>query len=280
MWANGQINHISALSGAPNTPGTTFLLVGSDERDEEGWFDEATGSRTDTIMVLHRPRNGTTSLVSIPRDSYVEIPGRSNNKINAAYAFGGAPLLVQTVENLTGLTIDHYIEVGMGGLMNIVNAVGGVELCMDRDVNDESSQLNWTAGCHHVDGFTALAFSRMRLSDPRGDIGRVERQQQVISAITHAVARPELLLHPSEQTSLLSAGLGSVAADDDTNILNFGSLALAFRAANGSDGFRGTPPISNPDFRPGNIGSTVLLDPATLDQFWLDVRDGNLPPNE
>lgn len=281
FWANGQIQHMDALSGAPNTPGTTFLLVGSDERSEDGWVDEVVGARTDTIMLLHQPRNGTTSLISLPRDSFVEIPGRSSNKINAAYAFGGAPLLVETVENLTGLTIDHYVEVGMGGLMNIVDVVGGVELCMDRTVNDEFSQLNWTAGCHHVDGFTALAFSRMRHADPLGDIGRVQRQQQVISAITHAVARPDLLWHPTEQRSLLTAGLGSIRADYDTNILNFGTLALAFRAANGAEGFRGTPPISNPDYRPGNnVGSTVQLDPATIGQFWADVRNGTLPPSE
>ena len=280
VWANGQINHVSALSGAPNTPGTTFLLVGSDERAEDGWLDEVSGARTDTIMVLHRPRHGTTSLVSLPRDSFVEIPGRSPNKINAAYAFGGAPLLVETVEHLTGLTIDHYVEVGMGGLMNIVDVVGGVELCMDRTVNDEFSQLNWTAGCHTVDGFTALAFARMRHADPLGDIGRVQRQQQLISAITHSLARPDLLLHPREQASLLSAGIGSVAADDNTSILNFGTLALAFRAANGPDGFRGTPPISDPDYRPGNIGSTVLLDPATINQFWAEVRNGTIPPTE
>src|SRR5690606_431197 len=107
-----------------------YLIVGSDSRD--GWKADGTeGARTDTIVVLHQPVAGAPALISIPRDSYVSIPGHDDNKINAAFAYGGPALLVETVELLTGLTIDHYVEVGFTGVSSVVDALGGVELCYD-----------------------------------------------------------------------------------------------------------------------------------------------------
>ena len=280
VWANGKIQHVDALSGATGTSGSTYLLAGSDARGDGISEDGTEGARTDTIMLLHAPASGPVALISLPRDTYAEIPGQGASKLNAAYSWGGAPLLVQTVEQLTGMTVDHYVEVGFAGVEDIVDAVGGVELCLDYDVDDERSELEWTAGCHVADGHTALAFSRMRYSDPKGDVGRAERQRQVIGAISAKAADPSLLLKPGEQVSLLDAGLGSLTVDDDTGIVDLGRLALAFRAANGPDGITGTPPIGNPDYRPGDVGSTVQLDPETIDQFWVDVRDGNLEPGE
>ncbi|WP_253691581.1 LCP family protein [Cellulosimicrobium protaetiae] len=279
IWANGKIQHVDALSGAPGTPGNTYLLAGSDARGEGISEDGTEGARTDTIMVLHAPSSGPVSLISLPRDTYAEIPGNGASKLNSAYSWGGPPLLVQTVEQLTGLTVDHYVEVGFGGVEGIVDAVGGVELCLDYDVNDERSELVWTAGCHVADGHTALAFSRMRYSDPKGDIGRAERQRQVIGAISAKAANPSIVFRPGDQVALLDSGIGALTVDQSTGIIDLGKLALAFRKANGPDGVTGTPPISNPDYRPGgNVGSTVQLDPETVGQFWVDVRDGNLPP--
>lgn len=278
VWANGRIQHLDALSGAANTPGTTYLLAGSDARGSGGIDDETAGARTDTIMLLHRPRLGPASLISLPRDTLVEIPGHGPQKLNAAYSFGGAPLLVKTVEELTGITIDHYVEIGFGGLEGVVDAVGGVELCYDRSVNDELSGMVWEPGCHVVDGWNAIAFSRMRYSDPLGDIGRVARQRQLIGAVTSAVADPSLLWHPERQVRLINAGLTSLTVDDHTNILDFAGLAWAFRRATGPNGVTGTPPIADLDYRPGNIGSTVLLNPETSPQFWQDVLNGDLEP--
>ncbi|GAB2454268.1 LCP family protein [Xylanimonas ulmi] len=281
IWANGKIQHIEALSGAPGTPGTTYLLAGSDARGSGGIEDETTGARTDTIMLLHKPSSGPAALLSLPRDSFVEIPGHGSNKLNAAFAFGGAPLLVATVEHLTGLTVDHYVEVGFGGIADVVDAVDGVNLCLDLDVNDANSGLQWTSGCHDVDGATAIAFSRMRYSDPQGDIGRTERQRQLISAVTGKVADPGLIFRPSAQVSLADAGLGALTVDEDTNILNFVGLALAFRAANGPGGVTGTPWIASVNYRPGGgVGSTVQLDAERNAQLWADLRDGNLTPGQ
>lgn len=281
IWANGKIQHVEALSGAPGTPGNTYLLAGSDARGEVIGEDGTEGARTDTILILHVPTSGPAALISLPRDTYAEIPGNGASKLNSAFAWGGAPLLVQTVEQLTGLTVDHYVEVGFGGVQGVVDAVGGVELCLDYDVNDPNSGLVWTAGCHVSDGTTAIAFSRMRYSDPQGDIGRAERQRQVIGAISAKAANPSILFRPGDQVSLLDAGLGALTVDESTGIIDLGKLALAFRKANGPDGITGTPPISNPDYRPGgNVGSTVQLNPETVGQFWVDIRDGNLPPGQ
>jgi LCP family protein required for cell wall assembly len=277
VWANGKIQHTDALSGADGTPGTTYLLAGSDARGSGGIDDSTEGARTDTIMVLHQPRSGPTSLISIPRDTYAEIPGEGMNKINAAYAWGGAPLLVRSVEGLTGLTVDHYAEVGFGSLEEIVDAVGGVELCLDYDVDDEKSHLVWEAGCHVADGETAIAFSRMRYADPKGDIGRAERQQQVIGSIADTVVKPSVLLNPVHEVQLVEAGTDALMVDESTGVIDLGRLALAFKKATGSEGVTGTPPIADPGYSPGGIGSTVLLS-EDADQFWVDVRDGNLEP--
>jgi LCP family protein required for cell wall assembly len=289
MWANGKIQHVAALSGTEDTtPGTTYLLAGSDERGEAGGLpvDGTEGARTDTIMVLHVPESGPSALISLPRDTYTEIPGYGAAKLNAAYAWGGPALLVQTVEGLTGLHIDHYAEIGLAGVTHIVDAVGGVELCMDPavnkvnfPVNDPESGMVWDApGCRVVDGPTSLAFARMRKADLEGDIGRAKRQQQLIASVASTVADPSIVFRPGDQVSLIRTGLGAVTVSDGTDIIDMGRLALAFRDATGPEGIRGTPPIANMDYRPGNVGSTVLLDPETTPAFWIAIRDGSLPP--
>ena len=289
VWANGKIQHVAALSGTPDTTsGTTYLLAGSDARGEEGGIpvDGTEGARTDTIMVLHVPQNGPAALISLPRDTYTEIPGHDPNKLNAAYAWGGPALLVQTVEGLTGLHIDHYAEIGLGGVAHIVDALGGVQLCMDPavnkvdfPVNDPESGMVWDApGCKLVDGATSLTFARMRKADHEYDIGRAKRQQQLIAAVSSTAADPSIVLHPLDQVRLIRAGLGAVTVDDDANIIDLARLALAFRAATGPEGIRGTPPIADINYQPGGVGSTVLLDPATTPAFWAAIRDGTLPP--
>jgi len=279
IWANGKIDHVSGLTLSGGGPGTTYLIAGSDSREDGGIpQDGTTGSRADTILLLHVPAHGPTSLISIPRDTYVNVPGHGPNKLNATMAFGGPALLVQTVEQITGMSVDHYVGIGMGGVKDVVDAVGGVHLCWDADVNDADSGMVWTAGCHDVDGTQALAFSRMRKSDPTGDIGRGLRQRQVVSAVMATVNPASLVWHPAQQVTLVDAGTGALSVDDGTTIVDLCRLALAFRAANGPGGVTGTPPIKSLDYRPGTIGSTVLLDPDTSPAFWQNVATGNLTP--
>lgn len=281
LWANGRLDRVDALSGAAGTPGTTYLLTGSDSRDEGMVHDATEGARTDTIILLHVPASGPTAMISLPRDTYVEnMPGVGPAKLNTAFAVGGPALLVSTVEGLTGLTIDNYVEIGFAGVASIVDAVGGVELCLDQDVNDEKSKLVWTAGCHVTNGTVALAFARMRYSDPQGDVGRAGRQQQLISAVTKKAANPSIVFRPADQVRLVRTGTDALTVSNGTDVVDLGRLALAFRAASGPDGITGTPPIANPDYRPGGVGSTVLLDPERSPGFWAAITEGSLPPGK
>src|SRR5690606_8689079 len=127
------------------------------------------------IMLLH-VGSGPSVLVSIPRDSLVPIPGHGTTKINAAYAYGGPNLLVETLEQTTGVRIDDYVEIGFGGLVKVVDSVGGIELCPKEDLKDKDSGLDIKKGCQTVDGKTALAYSRNRHSYATQDIQRVQSQ--------------------------------------------------------------------------------------------------------
>ena len=276
-WAGGKVEHVDALSGAGDTPGTTYLIAGSDSRDGTQFTDETEGHRSDTIMLLHRAPNGNAYLVSIPRDTWVDIPEYGEGKINASFSYGGPELLVDTVEELSGITVDHYVEVGMQGVVDIVDAMNGVELCLDYDVDDPRSELVWQAGCHNADGRTALAFARMRYSDPNGDIGRAERQRQVIGAIVKTAALPTNSLNPVRQMKISSAAAQSVTTDPDTSSLELARMALDFRAAT-SSGNTGTPPIATIAFETSQ-GSAVLLD-DDADEFFRKLANGSLTSAE
>lgn len=277
-WADAQIHHTEALSGMPSGEGTTWLIAGSDRRSDgsDGGIADPTtqGARTDSIMLLRRV-NGVAEVVSLPRDSAVKIPGYGQNKLNAAYAFGGAPLLVQTVEQLTGVKVDHYAEVSMGAVTQIVDAVGGVTLCSDLTVNDKDSELVWQPGCHKVDGKTALAFARMRKADPRGDIGRAERQRQVIQKTVDTAMSPSSALNPFTQRRVGGAVASSLITDPDTGVISLGLLAWNYRKAQ-QDGLTGAPPLSSLDYRDGVHGSMVRIDPNKSPAFWQAFAGGTL----
>src|SRR5699024_3895916 len=159
------------------------LLVGSDsragltaeEREHLGTGNDGGGARTDSILVLHTG-SGPSTLLSIPRDSYVEIPGHGMNKINASFAIGGPQLLTETIEHNTGLKMDGNMGIGFGGFASVVETVGGVEICVERAMDDEKAHINLQPGCQILDGKNALGYVRARYSDPRGDLGRAERQ--------------------------------------------------------------------------------------------------------
>ncbi len=174
-----------------------YLIVGSDSRenlpdDLEGSFGDFGGARADVIMIAHAA-GGELQLLSLPRDLKVEIPGSGINKINAAYAFGGPALLVETVTAATGLPIAHYLEVDFAGFAEIVDALGGIELDFPYAARDKKSGLSVEAGTTRVNGATALAYARSRSYQERrdgdwvsvdaDDIGRTHRQQEVIGAI-------------------------------------------------------------------------------------------------
>ncbi|WP_235827035.1 LCP family protein [Actinomyces culturomici] len=282
LWdANQNLGRTQALSGAANTAGTTYLLAGSDSRADGAVKDGFEGGeRSDSIMLVNIAPNGQTVTLSIPRDTYAKIPGYGWDKINAAYSYGGSALLVEAVENLTGLTVDHYVQIGMGGVADIVDAVGGINACYDGDVaQGDPSGLEWTAGCHDVDGTTALAFSRMRYSDPEGDIGRTKRQRQVISKVVSKALSPSTLINPAKTLKVERAGSASFTVDESDSVLDVAKLVLAFRSSSKS-GLMGTPPIESLDYTTDAGGSAVLLQDTTADDFFAKLRSGSLTTDD
>jgi LCP family protein required for cell wall assembly len=193
-------------------PGTTYLMVGSDSRaglsaEERKKYGtgNATGQRTDTIMLLHTG-DGPNLLMSIPRDSLVDVPGYGTTKINAAYAHRGPRLLTKTIEENTGIRIDKYIEIGLGGLAGVVDAVGGIQICPTFDMLDPLANLDIKKGCQEADGEVALGYARSRHSDPRyGDITRVKHQREVVAAVGDEVLSPWTFINPVRYWRLWNA---------------------------------------------------------------------------
>ncbi|MDY0027517.1 MAG: LCP family protein [Candidatus Humimicrobiaceae bacterium] len=172
-----EIENILAPIESPEDP-VTILILGRDTRDA----DSDTG-RADIIMVAHlNPEKNTATLLSIPRDCLVEIPGYGEDKINAAYAYGKEELMIKTVSSFLGAEINHYIAVDFDGFIKLIDALGGVDITIDRPIIDPKSGANLSSGTHHLTGEQALAYTRSR-STELGDIGRIQRQQQLIKAL-------------------------------------------------------------------------------------------------
>jgi cell envelope-related function transcriptional attenuator common domain len=274
-YGNSKLHNVDALSDKADTPGSTYLIVGSDKREKGAIDDPTEGQRSDTIMLLHVPESGKPALVSLPRDAYVKIPDNGSGKFNSAYSIGGPKLLVRTVEELSSLKVDHYVEVSMGGVQSLVEAVGGVNLCYDADVNDRDSGMVWEKGCHDADGPTALAFSRMRKADPLGDIGRALRQRQVVSKVVSKAASPSTFVNPMRQRALVGTVAEHLTVDPDTGMIALGRAGLSIRNVMGPDGLMGAPPISDMNYRV-NRQSAVRLDPNKIDGFFEKLRQGSL----
>jgi LCP family protein required for cell wall assembly len=246
-----QVNATPAGARPADQPGTTYLLVGSDSRKGltraenrrlgTGGVGDV-GQRTDTIMLLHTG-NGPSLLLSIPRDSIVPIPGHGTTKINAAFAYGGAPLLVRTIEQATGVRIDHYVEIGFGGFVNSVDAVGGITICPTKRMVDRRANLNIKKGCQPVNGITALGYSRSRHTSGIGDIDRAKHQREVVSAIGAKVKSPWTVLNPFRYWRVNMAGTSSLKVDKDSGVIDLARFAYAMTRVNGTDGLTCSMPI-------------------------------------
>jgi LCP family protein required for cell wall assembly len=270
VWVDSRLNRVDALpdyEGRPAaTPGADWLVVGSDSR--QGLDDQrrrqlgtgqAGGRRADTMMLLHIPRGtGKPTLVSLPRDSYVPIPGHGRNKLNAAFAFGGPPLLARTVEQVTGIRLDRYMEVGFDGFASVVDAVGGVQICPKTDMRDQMAGLDVKAGCQLASSKKALAYVRARHSG-RGDLDRVERQQEFLGSLVDKMTSPGVLLNPFKGISLLRTGTDSVAVDEAAHVWNLIRFPFAMRAIAGGGGVATTVPVAGGASIPG-AGSVVQWD--------------------
>ena len=208
FYLNSKLTRANVLVDYANRPaasdGQNWLITGSDSRQGLSRKQErqlATGRgigghRSDTVLMLHIPSSGPAVLVSLPRDSYVNIPGFGMNKLNAAYSFGGPKLLAKTVQNATGLRIDHYMGIGFGGLVNVVDAVGGVRMCIPQNLDDPASGLHLKKGCQNLDGAQALGFVRTRHLFATQDLQREQDQRVFIKALLTKMTSPGTLVNP------------------------------------------------------------------------------------
>jgi len=275
LWADAQLNRVESTPAqqVADTRGTNWLLVGSDSR--QGLSDEdvdrlGTGGdigvgRTDTIMLLHIPTGGQARLVSLPRDSYVTIPGYGEDKINSAFTYGGPTLLTATVEQATGLHIDHYAEIGMGGLANVVDSVGGVELCPEYPIDDPLANLNIQAGCQEMDGPTALGYVRTRAT-PMGDLDRVDRQREFFAALIDTMTNASTLLNPVRIVPLVTSTARSFTVGDGDHVWHLARVALAMRSGVETE----TVPVAG--FADYAVGNVVLWDEAGTQALWDSMK--------
>jgi LCP family protein required for cell wall assembly len=259
LYAWGRIDKIEVMPTGErpaDTPGTTYLMVGSDAREDLSRAERArlhTGgnagpARTDSIMLMHVPESGPTVLISIPRDSAVNIPGTDGRqKINAAFNKGPA-LLIQTIENVTGLRVDHYVEVGFGGFASVIDSVGGVTMCLPKAMKDKDAHIDLPAGCQNLDGVNALGYVRSRKADGKNDFGRTERQRQMVGAVAKKAASPKTLLNPVRYYNVATKGVDALTVDKDMNLLDFVKFARGMKAISGSNGIALSVPTSDDNY--------------------------------
>ncbi len=267
-------------------PGHTYLMVGSDSRaglskEERKALSTggAAGGRTDTIMLLHTG-SGPNLLLSIPRDSIVDIPGHPSGKINAAYAFGGPELLVQTIEQNTGVRIDDYVEIGMGGVAGIVDAVGGIEVCPKTNMKDKLAGLDIEKGCQEVDGATALAYARSRHTSGIGDIDRVRRQREVVSAVGSEVLSPWTVINPVRYWRLNNAIPDFFTFGEGMGPVRSAMWATAMTRVNGDKGLTCVVPLQDlavhwdPERAPEMFNTIIKDETDTIDDALCSPTGG------
>ncbi len=287
VWAaTSAWNHVAKIAAEPdyqNRPaqgsGRNYLLVGSDSREglskaqkKKFTTGNAAGGRTDSIMLVHLPEDGDPTLVSIPRDSYVPIRGYDDNKINASFAFGGPSLLIDTVEQNTGLRIDGYIQVGFAGFSGVVDSLGGVRMCLPEPMKDKKAGINLPQGCQVLDGKNALGFVRARYSDPMGDLGRVERQRKFLGALMGKAASPANILLPWRLHSIGKAGAKGLTIDEDDSPWEVAKVLLAVRSVAKGDGQSLTIPLSDVNLQT-HAGSAVKWDEAKANALFKALRN-------
>jgi LCP family protein required for cell wall assembly len=280
LWLNGKLNRSVTLPATSLTSaGTNWLITGSDSRaglsraEIDAFhvgFDEGT-LNSDSIMLLHLG-SGRPVLISIPRDSYVDIPGHGWNKINAALAYGGASLLIKTVENVTGLKIDHYMGIGFAGLVAVVNKIGGVEICLKTALNDSDSGVHLSAGCHNLDGDQALAFVRDRHSFAIEDLQRIQDQRAFLSALLKKATSPGVYLDPFTALPFGSTAASSMSVDTGTNLLDLVHAASALR-----DPETGTVPIADNNYET-SAGDAVLWNKTQATELFNALKNGTPIP--
>ena len=270
----GDLPKASVPLGTDTAP-MNFLVLGSDSRAAaDADINDPDGSRSDTIMVVHinAAHNGAF-IFSIPRDSYVNVPAGGNwkgglNKINAAFAFGGAKLAAKTVYDLTKIPLDTAMIVNFGGIHRMIEAVGSVNVCIPYTVSSIHTGRVWTAGCHDMGPDETEDFMRQRKSVPGGDFGRIHDQQLVVMALAQKIASEGLLTNPIQLDSLISTAAESLTVDKSTNLRD---LILALKNIRPANLTFATVPYTGTFTTPA--GSSVKLDVDGCNTLFQAVLD-------
>lgn len=290
------IGRVDPFKDMKNRPqgghGTNLLLVGTDGRDtitEEERKKYRLGGApchcTDTIMLVHLSADRRrASVVSLPRDSYAEMPAHTDRttgerheshpvKLNAAYAEGGPALTVRTVENMTKVKVDHYLEIDFTSFMKTVDAVGGVEICTAGPMKDAYTGLDLPAGVHELNGGQALQYVRSRHVDVAADLGRMERQQKFMAALIKQATSSGVLLNPMRFKDVSATVLGSVRADKDFGTEQMLALGRAMKDFGPASSEFASVPVDDPSFPVEGIGSTVRWDAEKSKKLFRALRE-------
>ncbi len=299
---DGQIKRIDVFAGVTGSkPAPTvkdaqnILIVGSDSREglEAGegtqgkGKDFVSGQRSDTVILAHLYGNSDKAqLVSFPRDSYVTIPAHTNkangkqvpareDKLNSAFRDGGPALLISTIQGLTDLTIDSYMQIDFEGFQAMVEALDGVEVCLSEPAKEPLSGIDLKAGRQTIKGEQALAFVRQRYELPRGDLSRIERQQQFIGAIVRKTLSAGTLLNVRKLNDVLNVATASVRVDENLSAGDLRKLAVRFSKFDAGGVIFSTVPVAGDDRKNG--ASVVLLDKPKMVALFSSLKR-DVPP--
>jgi len=293
------IPKIDAFNGLDNRPkressAVNYLVVGSDTREglsraeikrlKVGGTEVAAGKRSDTMLLIHiSKKRDKAAIISIPRDSYALIPEHTNSqgkvipathsKINSAFNWGGAPLLIDTFEQMSGLRIDHYIEVNFVGFVRMVDALGGVEICTKKDIDDPKSHLVLPAGRHVLDGVDSLKYVRTRQFDGLGDLGRMKRQQEFASAMLRKATSAGVLLNPVTMLDFVNSALDSVVTDKGLSQGDLLTLGKQLRNLSASSVRTLTIPLKYYNYSKNGVSAAVLWDPVLAPELFERIKN-------
>ncbi|MFI5485531.1 LCP family protein [Micromonospora echinaurantiaca] len=279
------IDRVDAFSGVPEAErpqavakgALNIMILGSDSRDPEN----TTGSRTDTIIVAHLPKDRSSAqLISIPRDTWVPVPrskdgshGGRDAKINAAYAWGGVPLMVQTVEKFTGVRMDHVMMIDFAGFKEIIDALGGIEVDVEKTFTSiHPPKRTFQKGVQRMDGEAALDYSRQRQQFADGDFARIRHQQQVIKAILDKAVSGGIVTNPARLNSFVKATSSAVSVDEKMSLI---SMATDLRGLRGGN----LTFLTSPTKGTGRVGteSVVFANTEKVGPFYDAVRRDAVP---
>ncbi|MEU5938160.1 LCP family protein [Micromonospora sp. NPDC047548] len=275
-----QVERVDAFDGLPESErpaqaaeaqtALNLLVVGADA-------PEGGVSRTDTIMLVHLPANREhAQIISVPRDTWTRIPGSPDGsrgatqaKINAAYAWGGFPLLIRTVENFTGVRIDHVLRIDLAGFGKIIDALEGVDVSVDRPFTTRGR--TYPPGLHHMDSAVALDFARERKQFIDGDFSRMRHQQAIVVAVLQKASRIDVLSNPTRLDDFLRATAGAVQADRKLSVFD---LAWGLRQMDSAD----LTMLTSPSKGTGMVGdqSVVFPDLTAAAGLYTAVRTDSM----